>query len=542
MADKFLTVPDLSIEDEVVTQGSPIGKSLDRSLNQPIKADAPESPEGQEKSEDAWKEAIRSSKEQTTEEVPPITETVSTPSIPEKNDAGSPKKLGPADVSEIVQILLSDTVEIEKALVDAGLTTKILKECMEKEEVEPWIAKLLLGWRLQSKQFNLMNDSLSRLVELQESLAPADSVTHLKDRLHKGMKQSKDNRSTPLTGKKAVMAAIGKTQGLRKIYLHNSGFFVVLRPLSMQKLGQFYNTVDKDQQELGRIIGDFSFMVADIKLKESFMQLMEEEAIVASNLKDYDTPGTITRNLSFHDYDTLLWGACCSLFPRGMEIGLPCVAADCKYVESKIDIDLTKLRMVAYSKMPEDAQLALGGGGVTEEEVQKYQKELLGFTGMHEQDGVRYHLKVPTMSEYLQNGNRVFNTIVFEVQGKPLVKNKVINDRVIINVYKTLKPWISSLESLDEDGNIEFIIEQSEDALYELLDPLVQEQYGGAIYTTVQNFIHDTKLTHICYSGLKCPKCGKQPQGKYEDYIPLDMQMHFFSLAYHLLILGGLGM
>lgn len=548
MSDKDqLKAPDLSVESTLVSQGSPQGKSIKKPLAQPVKVD-----ERVEKTEAEWAEEIHAAKDMDNMEQE-ITNAIEArkkeeegqeeEKTPKETSSELPSKKSKAeDVSGIINILISSADEIEKALADAGQTSAKIAEQAKAGKLEPWIEGLMLGWRMQTKQYDLMNRSLARIAELQETLVSGDTVTHLKDKVNKKFKPSKDNRSTPLTGKKAVLAAIGKVQGLRKIHLLNSGFHVVLRPLSMHKLAQFYNTVDKEQVELGRILGDFSFLIADIKLKKAFMELMEEEAIVSSNLKDYDTPGTITRNVSFHDYDTLLWGACCSLFPNGMEIGLPCSSPDCRYVEPTMEIDLTKLKFVTYSRIPEEAQLAMGGGSVTEEEVQTYQKELLQFSGTHVQDDMHYHLQVPTIGEYISNGERILNTVTSGFQGIPSVKDKLIHDKVIINIYKALKPWISKLESIDTNGNVEFIIDQEQDALYELLDPLIQEKYDGDIYKTIQKFIHDTKLTHICYSGLQCPSCGKVPGGKLEDYVPLDMQMHFFSLAHHLLILGGLDM
>lgn len=444
------------------------------------------------------------------------------------------------DVSRYIKILIGTDAELGAQLDEEGYTAKeILKLADKDKEFPQALYSMALAMNLRSKQQKFMEGILHEMRETKEAIAKLVDIEQLKESSNTTFNIPEKVRQAPLTGKRAEMAVIGMTRGVKKIYLPNSGFHIRMRPLSLGELYKFFESVDAQNKELGRMLGEYSFLIMGILLRENFMELIIENTIVRSNLIDWDKPGVLLRNIRFPDHITLYHAAAFSLFPEGMEIATLCSDKDCRAEETTL-VDLEALKLIRRDKLSDKAYDFLNKSALTEEEATHYADKILGFNTTYTQGDFKYYLEVPTMERYFNNGKKIYNWIVKEVYGEPLVTKKQVSTEITVNLYHMLSPWIKKVEAINEDGEVQWTVESAHEARKHILDPLFQEEYGGELYVAVEQFIRDSQLVNICYSGLKCPKCGKEPTSALEDYIPVDIETHFFYLSYHLLIFSGM--
>jgi len=202
----------------------------------------------------------------------------------------------------------------------------------------------------------------------------------LKDQLTNDTEDKRATRAKlrgEVRGTNAESMFLASIRGMKKVYLYNSGFWVLIRPLTIAQLNSFYETVDLETKELGRDIGSVFFAFADVFLKQKFCELLST-IVVKSNLVGFEDENVLLQALDFHEYDVLVWAASCLLY-KASEVTLPfvCVSKECDYKHSSTDIDLNKLRFDRTEHMtPEQIAFVRKSESVTLADVQKYRAEL----------------------------------------------------------------------------------------------------------------------------------------------------------------------
>ena len=342
-----------------------------------------------------------------------------------------------------------------------------------------------------------------------------------------------------LTGATARAAVISRMKGMFRVQLYNSGFWLDLRPPTLIDIDGWMQSIDTEFKELGRCLGGHAHAVIDVYIKQKFFDILPS-IIQRSNFEDYNDPVKLVSNISFHDYDTLLWAMCCMIFKDGIGAGVYCTNPDCRYVDDHQYVDLKNIcflnteifKGAAMDWMVRGAHA--GSKLLTENDLKQYREEILGFkkTVSYDEGKTVYELKVPTIKEFIDESSSLVSKMERLLNGNHDITSDVVSNQLTFHLYKMLTPWVRTLSLYDDQGNLQYQIPDRE-AIYDSLD--VDSLEGTSIYEDVNGFIRDSKISFYSSTTLRCPKCGKVADLEHDNMFPLDMQYLFFCLSCHML-------
>ena len=342
-----------------------------------------------------------------------------------------------------------------------------------------------------------------------------------------------------LTGATARAAVISRMKGMFRVQLYNSGFWLDLRPPTLIDLDGWMGSIDTEFKELGRVLGGHAHAVIDVYVKQKFFDILPQ-LVQRSNFDGYNDPVKLVANISFHDYDTLLWAMCCMIFRDGVGAGVYCTNPDCRFVDEHQYVDLRNICFLnteifnprAMEWMTRGAHA--GSKMLSEEDLKQYREEILGFkkTVTIDDGQTVYELRVPTMKEFIDESSSMVSKMEKLLNGNHDITSDIVSNQLTFHLYKMLTPWIRTLSLYDEAGNLQYQIPDRE-AIYDSLD--VDHLEGSKTYEEITDFVRDTKISFYSSTTLKCPKCGKVADLKHDNMYPLDMQYLFFCLSCHML-------
>lgn len=342
-----------------------------------------------------------------------------------------------------------------------------------------------------------------------------------------------------LTGATARAAVVSRLKGMYRVQLYNSGFWLDLRPPTLIDIDSWMQSIDTEFKELGRCLGGHAHAVIDVYIKQKFFEILPH-IVQRSNFEEYNDANKLVANISFHDYDTLLWAMCCMIFKDGIGAGIYCTNPDCRYVDEHQYVDLRNICFLnteifngkAMEWMTKGAHA--GSKLLTEDDLKQYREEILGFkkTLTYDEGQTVYELKVPTIKEFIEESLSLVSKMERLLNGNHDISTDLASNQLTFHLYKMLTPWVRTLSLYDEHGNLQYQIPDRE-AIYDSLD--VDHLENSTIYEDAGDFIRDTKISFYSATTLKCPKCGKVADMKHDNMFPLDMQYLFFCLSCHML-------
>lgn len=341
-----------------------------------------------------------------------------------------------------------------------------------------------------------------------------------------------------LTGATARAAVVSRLKGMFRVQLYNSGFWLDLRPPTLIDIDSWMQSIDTEFKELGRRLGGHAHSVVDVYIKQKFFDILPT-MVQRSNFEDYNDPNKLVSNISFHDYDTLLWAMCCMIFKDGIGAGIYCTNPECRHVDDHQYVDLKNICFLNTEIFNGSAMEWMTRGAhagsklLTEDDLRQYREEILGFKKSltYDEGQTVYDLKVPTIKEFIDESASLISKMEYNLNGNHDVESDIVSNQLTFHLYKMLTPWVKTL-SLYENGQLQYQIPDRE-AIYDSLDPDGFE--GSNLYDDVADFIRDTKISFYSSTTLKCPKCGKVADLKHDNMFPLDMQYLFFCLSCHML-------
>ena len=401
---------------------------------------------------------------------------------------------------------------------------------------------------LQQRMLNALLDSNATIKEAIKELrlARVSAASYLKKAQDGG-----------LSGDMGGLAVIAATQGTYRIILYNSGFHITMRPMTIEMANDFVMAVDRDFENLGRIIGGFYHLPMSVFLKQKINEFIPD-LVVASNLKNWRDKRTLLDAISYNDYETILWALCTMLFKDGIGIGMVCPNKECRNHEVNEFIDLTKVCYLNLTKLNGEAVKWLMDTTAQRslDDLKKYKEEIIGnirrFTP--KDSPITYVFKDPSLRTFVNLGLNLIaeltdavnarTDIVLDDDEEEVKKQKEEEIRkekqkqITIHLYKMLIPWIDHLEIVEKNSK-EKIMVSGYEAIAASLE--VRNKYGENLYEQIEDFIRDSRCAFYCVDHLKCPRCGKMINYNKNEMTALDIEYIFFCLSCLMLEQAGLG-
>lgn len=346
------------------------------------------------------------------------------------------------------------------------------------------------------------------------------------------------------------------TAGVRKVVCYNSGLTLTVHAVPIRIMDEFLEACSSDQYEYGKEYGAWYFIFAGLKIDRHICDRILKYAIIGSNYRDFNSNDgegldKLLNQLSLQDYQVVLWTLVCLMYPMGMPINYVCANHGCGHVHTE-KVDLGKLRL-NNRDLISDAMIQHFARNkfVTDADLAAYREEVARTAEAHgvkqsftidlpEGDGVvqKYEifLKPCSVREHLDAGDEYNARLQESVK---ISDREEVFKYISHNKNLSYRSWISKIQvTILQDGKdtlehpiiIENKLDGSNNETIDMILDTFQQRLVD-FETPIQNYILDSKISHIAFYFEKCPKCGTAPVLSYKGFIPYDMTQAFFTLG-----------
>lgn len=356
-----------------------------------------------------------------------------------------------------------------------------------------------------------------------------------------------------LSGDKAAirMMAHLKLGSIVQIPLWHSGIWLTLKAPSEIEILELHRRLTDEKIQLGRrsygIIHSNSGVYTTEVLTDFVLRNIYQTTI--SDLNDTNIKDLI----KIQDHHTLLWGLACAIYPNGFQFRRACTANPAKCVHTVTErLNLTKLEFTDHKAFtPEQVahMTKRRPNSVSVADVKRYQNSLLSTQNrkitIDSQSGgnVSFILRTPTLTEFIDSGNRWVSNIVSGVvtalgtDATEERKNEIIDMHSRATQMREYSHWIESMEFGENT------VEDKESIERLLNDLSADDVMRIELMNGIAKYISDSTVSLIGIPNFNCPVCGELQKnaidstGKEKTYprltevLALDTYQVFFTLV-----------
>lgn len=337
-----------------------------------------------------------------------------------------------------------------------------------------------------------------------------------------------------VTGTSSFKMASLLINGIRKVNLFNSGFFVVLLAPKLDLLTKYYNSVRMNSGDYGRILGQFSFIPAGVEIRSALFDLVEK-LVIDSNLVDYDKPGILRKAVSSLDYSTLIWAVSSLMYPKGVDVESVCFnnmpdGPKCRHVES-LKVDINSMRFNNWSLLNQESI------SFTDSKTKRTIDQLVDYRSKYLDDNEKEYsitedgkwkayLSIPSVFD-AEMAHRAY--IAEMITSLQVSTEEKLDQYVRAKYLTSFIPYVQKITYSDPDLG-KTIVFKDPLALTNALDNL-QLKEDVNLGDVIVNFLSSKTVTHICFAHHKCPSCGQYPPEAINRLIACDPEYAFFMWA-----------
>jgi hypothetical protein len=342
------------------------------------------------------------------------------------------------------------------------------------------------------------------------------------------MDVTKSLNGAEVSGKHAKMLVLAANKNVKKIYLYNSGFYIVLRGPDLVELNLVYNRLNDEMNEYGRIFGAIFYMYADFKIKEIIWDFIES-LIIDTNL-ERSKGAHLREAVSFLDYNFIILSIGTLMFKNGYQFISVCTGTEDTPCEHTIEenIDLSMFQLTNFSKVPQNKLHHLSKNTVIKVQNVSSYKDAIDQSEPVTIGQYKIYRKVPSMADYFKHGNK-FNDDLYKVI-TDLDDEDALEQYLRYNYSILFTPWIDHIEAIGDDGDVSFKIKESE-IIDIVLNQIQASEELDEFRKSMVDYIIEATITNVGYISKACEVCGKEPSNTVNGFIPFDPQNSFFTMS-----------
>jgi len=357
-----------------------------------------------------------------------------------------------------------------------------------------------------------------------EDADESDKPFTLKNRV---MDVTKSLKGAEVTGKHARLLVLASNKNVKKVYLYNSGFYIILRGPDLVEINLIYNRLNEEMNEYGRMFGAVFYIYADFQIKQTCWEFIES-LVIDSNLDKWDKGNRLRNAVSFLDYNPIIQSIGSLMFKNGYPFVHVCSGTEEKPCNHTMEetIDLSLFQLTDFSKVPQELLAQLSRNTIVKmNKVRAYQKKLNDSKPLTAGQ-YRIYRKVPTMTDYLAHGEEFNEELTRSIQD--IKDEDIVEQYLRYNYSRLFAPWISYVESMSGDEVSFKIVEK--DIISIVLNQIQSSEELDAFRISMNNYIQESMVTHIGYVAQPCESCGKLPSNAVNGFVPFDAQNSFFTM------------
>ncbi len=328
-----------------------------------------------------------------------------------------------------------------------------------------------------------------------------------------------------------------------KIPLWHSGFWVSIKAPTASVLMNIDRLLSSEKIILGRQTNGLIFSNNSVYLRKTLIALASD-CIIACSIKEYNKD-KLLEYIKLTDYNTLLWGVICAIYPNGYRLIQPCVAGidKCNFVTEEL-VMLSKLSWTDNNALSLEQKQFMADSLIDKKpiaDIEQYQlnAEFSKQKKVQINDQLSIILNVPSLKLDIESGIRWIENIIEKVEAA-FADRALSNDDKNLRIIEQAKAsalrqyvaWISEIHILSDgiDSSVitdRFTIDKACNSLTN--NDLVCKE----LFEKIGEYIDETTISLIGIPSYNCPNCEK-PQTdentKHPEIIPLSIDDIFFTL------------
>lgn len=340
----------------------------------------------------------------------------------------------------------------------------------------------------------------------------------------------------------AIRATFGQGS-MVQVPLWNTGLWVTFRAPTIQALLDFEQKTRMEKMNLGRSSNGMVFSAVEVYTVETYMRFAMEH-VVSVNYA-FETGDTVDELLSVirsRDYQQVLWGLACAMYPDGYPLRQPCVADPdkCKHVDEVL-INFARMGFVDRSKISANQALKMASRGTKRDAkwLAEYQAEFNFFEKrIALGNNLTAVLRVSSMAAQIDSGHVWVDGIskatndAFGARLSEMDRMRHIMRSGALTNLRQYSHWIAHFEHALDPDSAPVIYDDvvNKDRILEMLseDPEVGDKFTADIL----EWIKKSTVSYVALPKVKCPACQKEAEDHTHPHlIPIDIGYVFFTLA-----------
>lgn len=340
----------------------------------------------------------------------------------------------------------------------------------------------------------------------------------------------------------AIRATFGQGS-MVQVPLWNTGLWVTFRAPTVQELLDFEQKTRIEKMNLGRSSNGMVYSAVEVYTVETYMKFALEHVVsVNYAFETGDTVAELMQVIRSRDYQQVLWGLACAMYPDGYPLRQPCVADPdkCKHVDEVL-INFARMGFVDRSKISKNQALKMASRTAKRDAkwLSEYQAE---FTFYEKRlslgNNLTAVLRVPSLAAQIDSGHVWVDGIskatndAFGARLSEMDRVRHIMRSGALTNLRQYSHWVAHFEHALDPDSAPVIYDDyvNKDRILEMLteDPAVSDKFNADIL----DWIKKSTVSYVALPKVKCPACQKEPDDQTHPHlIPIDIGYVFFTLA-----------
>ncbi|QTH80371.1 putative baseplate hub assembly protein [Pseudomonas phage pPa_SNUABM_DT01] len=340
----------------------------------------------------------------------------------------------------------------------------------------------------------------------------------------------------------AIRATFGQGSQVQ-IPLWSTGLWVTFRAPTIQELLDFEQKCRLEKMNLGRSSNGMVFSAVEVYTVETYMRFALEHVIsVNYAFETADHVEELLTVIRSRDYQQVVWGMVCAMYPDGYPLRQPCVANPdtCDHLDEVL-LNFARMGFVDRDKISDKQALMMASRSTKRDRkwLEEYQAEFPFFEKrINVGNGLTAVLRCSSLAEQIDAGHLWVDGIskaTNEAFGARLSEMDRIRHIMRSGALTNLRQyghWVAQFEHKTDPEAAPIIHAdfENKDRILELLseDPQVSEMLTNEIV----EWIKKSTVSYTALAKTPCPACQKEPEDKTHPHlIPIDIGYVFFTLA-----------
>lgn len=340
----------------------------------------------------------------------------------------------------------------------------------------------------------------------------------------------------------AIRASFGQGS-MVQVPLWNTGLWITFRAPTVQALLDFEQKTRLEKMNLGRSTNGMVFSSIEVYTVETYMRFALEHMVsVNYTFETGDTVEEMLKVIRSRDYQQVLWGLICAMYPDGYPLRQPCVAnpEKCSHVDELL-LNFARMGFVDREKINEK-QARMMASRTTKRDrawLEEYQKEFTFFEKrLPLGKGLTAVLRVPSLADQIDAGHIWVDGIAkatneaFGARLNEMDRVRHIMRSGALTNLRQYSHWVAAFEHAVDPDSIPVTYDgyEEKDRILEMLseDPQMSEKINREII----DWIKKSTVSYVALPKIKCPSCqGESSDTSHPHLIPIDIGYVFFTLA-----------